>query len=77
MEKLTKWAEKCGYTYKTIVNNSLESKPIGILIATDYNGEYPDDHTRAQHIFISNYARKNGLRYESRGFWTGAAIYAI
>lgn len=73
-KKLINWANKNGFQYDIIVNNSNELKHCGILIHTDYEGMYPDDHTRALHIFISNYARKNGFRYDSRGFWTGAAV---
>lgn len=69
------WAEKNGYKFSLFVNNSIEQKPAGILIYTDYLGAYPPSEVYAEHDKIRRYCIRTGRKYESGAMRTGARVY--
>lgn len=69
------WAEKRGYSFRVFVNNSIDKKPVGILIYTDYIGPYPTSEVYETHEKIRRYCIRTGRKYASCAMRTGARIY--
>ena len=73
---VTAWAKKHGYTYhQIIINNTIENKPIGILIDTDYYGVYTPPEVYAEHAKIREYCKRTGRKYEAGTMHVGARVY--
>ncbi len=75
-QKMLAWLTRNGYKYETIVNNSVEARPIGITIDTDfYTGPYPDECTREAVASIKRKAAKLGLPAETHWMLVSVRVY--
>lgn len=72
---VTAWVKKHGYTYQIIINNTIENKPVGILIDTDYYSVYPPPEVYAEHARIREYCKRTGRKYEAGTMHVGARVY--
>lgn len=75
VNSVIKWAEKNGYNFRVIVNNTNDGVPVGILVCTDYVGAYPPSDVYAEHEKIRRYCNRTGHKYESGAMHTGARIF--
>ena len=65
-EKMLSWLRKSGYKYATMVNNSIDAQPVGVIVDTDlYTGPYPDEATRAAVASIQRRAAQLGCKTQA------------
>ena len=69
--KITAWLAARGYIYR------LGQDMSGIMVNTNYYGQYPSDATYKAHSEINAYVRRfyPNLQTEERGFYTGLWIW--
>ena len=71
-----KWADRHGLKWQHFGKYEAGTfTPSGILISTDYFGEYPPPEVYELHNKIAAYARKTGDEYEPAAMHTGARVY--
>lgn len=74
--KMLSWLNKNGFKYATIVNNSVDAQPIGVIVYTDlYDGPYPDAATLSAVASIQRKASQLGCRTHASHSRVSVQVY--